>query len=564
MTVGNDCRVRADTIRLMKRFFTLFLGTIMLLLGASCSRSPEELASFDSTTLTIDDLTAHLLAQPPNARRIPPDTIPSEWIEERLRRLAIETTLESSEDMERLRSTPTSVSRRLWRHSAALASALSSELARAAEPEMEALKARAEELAAAARNEQILSFRHIFFRSDLATLPSEKQQVRRRAEEVATLAQSGVDFAALAREHSDSANAPTGGLVANARPSDLEARSREAVAVLDEGQVSPVIETRTGLHVFQLVRRLRPQPLPPTQLEARARQVLLGQGIEEARRELVAKLRDRIEWQTEKAPWEIGRWSLDTEVLDLLLPNRTDERARDLIIERFLLAEEARRRGLETPELAAEVDQRVRAEDINLLLASRRAAAITEIDHELLRIFFDGQPSLFSSPATTDLELIFVPQGVDSFTTQQQVEVHVSALRSGASFGELALRVSRGPGAGNGGYLGSLSPQELAILGPAIVAAVPELEVGQVSDSIYCTDRILSQQAGLLRGGFAVLRVRGRQPEQTRSFDEAIEDVRRAYASDHRADIDREIEDRILDEIGFAIVRIPDPAELFP
>ena len=230
-----------------------------------------------------------------------------------------------------------------------------------------------------------------------------------------------------------------------------------------------------------------------------------------------------------------------------------------------MLAGEARVRGLETPELSEGVERQWRSWMRQTLLDQRRAELLAEVDENELRPFFDAQPSLFGEPAALHLDLLFVPQGSDSYSTQKRVEGHVADLRAGrVSFAELARRESRGPGAGNGGDLGFLTASEWSRLGPAVSAAVPELETGRISDPIYCTARVMSPDSWMLRGGFAVLRVRDRRPERMRSFEEAIEDVRRAYASEQGAELDLQLRARALEEAGFRILRLPSTAELSP
>ena len=97
--------------------------------------------------------------------------------------------------------------------------------------------------------------------------------------------------------------------------------------------------------------------------------------------------------------------------------------------------------------------------------------------------------------------------------------------------------------------------------GPAFAAAVPEIEVGSISDPIYCTGRILSGEPRLLRGGFAVVQVVEREPVRMRTYEEAEDDVRLAYAAQHRNELDRELVDGILGEAGFEILRLPEPGE---
>ncbi len=534
------------------------IWVLTLVLSASCARSPEALASFGSQTLTIADLDAYLLGLPEAERQVPAGTDSAAWMEQKIRRLALEKVLESSEEAARLRTDSAMGARRLWLRSTVLVSAISKELAGAATPGETEVKARVEELARQRGDEPLLNFGHVYFRLDLAKTPRERRDVRALAEAVAAEARAGADFSALARQHSDSSDAAAGGLVMSARPSDLDEQSQQALGALAEDEVSAVIETRTGLHIFRLVRRLTPQPPAIAELEASARNLLVRERFSTAHDALLEDLRARFEVRTEAPPWRIGSWTLDAEVLGHLLPEGAGEDQRNRVVDRFLLAEEALARGLEPPDLADDVGRRARLELLERLFNTRRGAFDAEIGAERLRAFYDAQPTLFNEREKVHLELIFMPQGDDSFTTQKRAEAHVAELRAGASFAELARRVSTGPGAENGGDLGPLEARAFSRLGPAVGVAVPRLEVGEISDPIYCTGRVLTKDPWLLRGGFAILRIRDRVADHPRDFEDAIEDVRRVYSSDHRARLDEELQAKILDEAGLEILRLPD------
>lgn len=537
----------------------------MLLGLVGCTDSPQTLATFDGGAVTVQGLAAHLSGLPENARQVPPDGEAAKiWLEQRIRRLALEEVLANSREMASLSESPEIAAQALWLRTAALERALSRQLAGAARPTAEQVSALVAELAVSSSKEPVLNFRHLYLRLDLASSPRQRQAKRQLAERLLAQLHGGADFAELAREHSDSAGAATGGLVTHARPSDLEETSRAAITALEEEQLSPVVETRTGLHIFRLVRRLQPQPTSQAQLSAAAERTLSRQAFGTARANLLEGLRQgqATELDAAVSPWRIGHFTLDGTLIAQLLPADDRAGAQDRLVERLLLASEAIDRGLEDEPMREATEKQRRALLLERLLQRRRRALIEALGPETLRPFYDAQPSLFNLPARARVELIFVPQGRDSFATQQQVEGYVAQLRGGASFAELARRHSRGPGAEQGGDLGLLAPVQWGQLGPAVGAVVPQLEIGTVSDPIYCTDRIMTQQPGLLRGGFAVLRVGERQPEEPRSFEQAIDDVRLAFARDRQRELDRQLEESLLEEADFRMVRWPELAEL--
>ena len=62
---------------------------------------------------------------------------------------------------------------------------------------------------------------------------------------------SGESFADLASVHSECASAQEGGDLGTFLRGDMEAAFEAALLELEEGEVSPIIRTRFGLHVIQ-------------------------------------------------------------------------------------------------------------------------------------------------------------------------------------------------------------------------------------------------------------------------------------------------------------------------
>src|SRR5262249_24587106 len=69
----------------------------------------------------------------------------------------------------------------------------------------------------------------------------------------------GRDFAALVKQYSEGANAEQGGLTHYADGQPPEALEN-AIKLLRPGDVSPVIQSSFGFHIFKLERRTEPHP----------------------------------------------------------------------------------------------------------------------------------------------------------------------------------------------------------------------------------------------------------------------------------------------------------------
>ncbi len=529
----------------------------------ACS-DPDSLAVWDSGKATLADLDAFLLEQPEKSREVPQDTTHEEWMERNLRRLAFERILLRSPEAEKLAGEPRTEAQLLWRRISMLETALVEQLS-AEQPVAElAVAARVEELAHRSLPQPVLSFRHIYLRLDRAVTKADEIGVRARAEALRRRAIAGEDFPALVKANSESANAAEGGLVQNARPKDLESTTAAALLALKEGEVSPVVETASGLHLFLLVRRVESEPPAPKQLEQMARDSLRRELVGEARSRLVEDLRQRVEVSTSSPGLKVGSIEIAADVVEQMRtmmgqgPGAGPERLED----RLLLADEATRRGLASDQLEKRLDRMRQVDVLTESFKRLRQDHCAALSAEQVRSTFDEQPSRFGLPEKARVELIFVPKGPKPFVTQRQVERRVESLRAGEPFADVAREISRGPGADKGGDLGLLEPREWAALGPEVYRAVRELKVGEVSDPIYCTDRVLAGSPSTLMGGFAVVRVTEKVPEQPRGFEECLEAVRSAHCQKHHAEIDQEIVGNVLKKASFEIRRLPRPEEL--
>lgn len=535
---------------------TLSATLACALLTAGCqpvSTPPNILASFGDAQISVADLDQYLLTLPESERQIPAGDRAGQHLEKHIRRLALVKILERADDDPNFDRS----GREQWYRATALSELLSQNLAQTVELDPVVLQERVEVLAEQQRREPSLNFQHIYFQLRGLT-PSEADALRAEAHSVAReAANPDNDFSELARTHSQSSNAASGGLVMNARASDLDSVSSGALAELAEGDVSGVIETRTGLHIFRLIRRLEPAPEVPGRNLASARSQLIGEGVAKSRAEILDEYRARYAGETETPPWDMGDWTIDEASLSRWLPDGATDEQKNVLLDRFLLAQAALDRELEPVGLTEQIQSRVQLEWLEYQFSQHRQEFAQNIEDAALRSFFDEHAELFVQPERYDLELIFLPQGKDSYAAQQRAEALVTELRDGRDFEAVAKELSTGPGATDGGRLGWLDPQGIARLGVHLMSIVQDLEHGQVSDPVYCTGRILSADPMLLRGGFAILKVNGHEAERPLEFEEAVESVRLRYAAAERERLDEELHDQLLAEAGFELIRIP-------
>ncbi|MBM3345891.1 MAG: molecular chaperone SurA [Betaproteobacteria bacterium] len=137
---------------------------------------------------------------------------------------------------------------------------------------------------------------HILIRVPEQATPEQLDRQRARAEEVVKRARGGDDFAQLSASFSDAAEAMAGGEL-GWRPRDrIPDLYFDALSKLAPGQVSDVLRSPAGFHVFRL-NNMRGSGSPLMIEQTRARHILLrvgeAQSEAEARRKL-ENLRERI------------------------------------------------------------------------------------------------------------------------------------------------------------------------------------------------------------------------------------------------------------------------------
>ncbi len=100
--------------------------------------------------------------------------------------------------------------------------------------------------------------RHILIMTDRND-PVKTAQALQRIKEIHDRIVAGEDFAALAKQYSEDAmTARLGGDLGFLETDDFDKQYGEAVAFLEEGDVSDVVETMYGYHIVQLIERRGP------------------------------------------------------------------------------------------------------------------------------------------------------------------------------------------------------------------------------------------------------------------------------------------------------------------
>jgi len=119
----------------------------------------------------------------------------------------------------------------------------------------------------------------------------ELTALRQKAEEVLAKAQKGDDFSELARQNSDDASASNGGEVGFFEKGSLSPELEAAIAPLQKGQISDIIETKYGLMILKLVSRTQAGVPPLSEAESKINEKLYLERIQPALRQYLTQLR---------------------------------------------------------------------------------------------------------------------------------------------------------------------------------------------------------------------------------------------------------------------------------
>ena len=136
-----------------------------------------------------------------------------------------------------------------------------------------------------------MSFRHILIK--FSSYNSE-EETKAAAEDLLNRSKVGEDFDTLAKEHSRGPHADRGGLWGF---DDVKGFRKDLVASishLKEGEVSPVIKSSLGYHIFKIEEVIQAQTLSFLQVQDEIRNTLFREKFIKVRKEYLKKLRQSV------------------------------------------------------------------------------------------------------------------------------------------------------------------------------------------------------------------------------------------------------------------------------
>jgi len=141
--------------------------------------------------------------------------------------------------------------------------------------------------------------RHILIAAD-PRVPADRQKAKQKAEDLLAQLKKGGDFAQLAAQNSDDPGSKTqGGDLSWFQPGQMvPAFDKAAFALKQPNDLSPVVETRFGYHIIQLVERRESQAVPFEKAKPRIAALLREEKVKEALRAHVQDLKAKGKVET--------------------------------------------------------------------------------------------------------------------------------------------------------------------------------------------------------------------------------------------------------------------------
>lgn len=410
-----------------------------------------------------------------------------------------------------------------------------------------------------------IRLRHIFRRVARGAPAAVREGTRRELGEILAQLRAGASFEETARARSESDTASQGGLIGRLNRGDLSPSVEAVVWRLKEGELSEVVATPVGFHVFRLDSHIPPFRMDFEEARERLRKRLTQEAVERSLREQVDELRaslgaryepdtllspdptalvfalgdfrmTRADWQRELAarPFAAQRERPERELLDETVGNR------------LRLAEARRLKLEEEPEMLRRVAQVRDKARVRLAREERVRAATPEAE---LREFYASHRERFGEPRLLRLRLTTLgfPEDKPDYAVYERLQAASAEVRSGRrDLAEVARSISTDLSAARGGDLGFIRLDAFGEwAGPQAYAQAEKLKPGELSEPIL-QERYDPSLLRYHRVGYMLVRVEEVREARPRPFEEVAARVREALTAQRRAEIRRRVDREVL------------------
>lgn len=106
------------------------------------------------------------------------------------------------------------------------------------------------------------------------------------------------DFRRIARTESDSPDAFRGGQMGVFKPGELPMEIEKLIFSLNEGNVSPVVKSSYGYHIFRVNKKYKPELVSKEEASPSIKRKILGQKTEQFLSSYMEKLKKDMKWES--------------------------------------------------------------------------------------------------------------------------------------------------------------------------------------------------------------------------------------------------------------------------
>ncbi|MEM9554317.1 MAG: peptidylprolyl isomerase [Acidobacteriota bacterium] len=436
----------------------------------------------------------------------------------------------------------------------------------------------AEAVTAAAAREPVVQrparwrLRNLFVARPDGADATEVDALRAEAEALRRRLVAGEDFGELARQHSDSQTRLRGGRLGFATLEALRPEYAAALSDLEEGELSPVLETADGWTVLRVDAVQPGGPEPAGVVERRVTERLHRERLDHLRTQSEAAARERLAPRRVADPGDgpaavlvrlsgglsVTRRDLTHFARDRRLPRPLDAEALDVLldqlIERHIRADAARARGLlDAPEFRDTLAAESRVLRAELELRTLVTPRLEEPSAAAVDTLYRRRAATLVVPPRFHLrlaELRLDPRQISSRDVETFETVAARARRAEASLEEIVASVPSARLVDSGW----MTPKQIFRLGKAIDRrfAPADAPADTAAAKIPAPGTIFGpvQEGRLLR----VVEVLGHRPRRSMTRAEAAPRLHAALTADNEKVERRAVRREILDALELEIL----------
>lgn len=130
------------------------------------------------------------------------------------------------------------------------------------------------------KHPEMVKASHILIRVDEQADEAQKNEARKKIDDIAKQLKEGKDFAELAKSHSECPSSSNGGDLGSFRKGQMVKSFDDVAFSLNPGEISPVVETNFGYHIIKVSEKQPEGTFPLDQVKPQIEQVLTREKVQ--------------------------------------------------------------------------------------------------------------------------------------------------------------------------------------------------------------------------------------------------------------------------------------------